>query len=49
MQFGKRPFRVYIDTDWNEPFIINPIADRMREQAVKTMRLEDLLPPKQKL
>ncbi|KAI4167322.1 MAG: hypothetical protein LQ348_007679 [Seirophora lacunosa] len=49
MGFGKRPFRVYIDTDWNEPFIIHPVADRMTEQALKTMRLEDPLTPKQNL
>ncbi|KAL8843501.1 MAG: hypothetical protein Q9170_000005 [Blastenia crenularia] len=46
MEFGKRPFRVHVDTEGDGAHIVNPVADRMREQALKALGLEDLLVPK---
>ncbi|KAL8826634.1 MAG: hypothetical protein Q9191_003682 [Dirinaria sp. TL-2023a] len=47
MEFGKRPFRVHVDTQGDGAHVVNPVADRMREQAMKDMELDDLLTPKQ--
>lgn len=47
MEFGKRPFRVHVDTEADGAHLVNPVADRMREQAMKDMELDDLLTPKQ--
>ncbi|KAL9012307.1 MAG: hypothetical protein Q9173_002928 [Seirophora scorigena] len=30
MEFGKRPFRVHVDTNWHWAHVVNPVADRMR-------------------
>ena len=47
MEFGKRPFRVHVDTEGDGAHVVNAMADRIREKAIKDMGLDDLLAPKQ--
>ena len=35
MEFGKKPFRVHVDTEADGAHVVNPVADRVREQALK--------------
>lgn len=46
MESGKRPFRVHVGTEADGAHCVNPVADRMREQTMKAMSLEDLLVPR---
>ena len=46
MEFGKRPFRVHVGTQADGAHVVNPVADRMREQTMKDMSLGDLLVPR---
>ncbi len=43
--FGKRPFRVHIDPAQDGAEIVNGIADRVRQELLRRIGLEDLLTP----
>ncbi|KAL9597306.1 MAG: hypothetical protein Q9219_005230 [cf. Caloplaca sp. 3 TL-2023] len=43
MEYGTRPFRVHVDTEGDGAHVVNPVADRVREQALKEMGLEACL------
>ena len=45
MSFGKRPFRVYIDPAQDGGEIVGVVADRIREEFLRRIGLEDLLTP----
>jgi NAD(P)-dependent dehydrogenase (short-subunit alcohol dehydrogenase family) len=46
---GKRPFRVHIDPSQDGAEIVNGVADRVRRELLRRMRLEDLLSPSHEL
>ncbi len=43
--FGKRPFRVHIDPAQDGAEIVNGVADRVRQELLRRIGLEDLLTP----
>jgi NAD(P)-dependent dehydrogenase (short-subunit alcohol dehydrogenase family) len=45
MPFGTRPFRVHIDPANDGAEIVNGVADRVRAEMLRNMRLADLLGP----
>jgi NAD(P)-dependent dehydrogenase (short-subunit alcohol dehydrogenase family) len=45
MPFGTRPFRVHIDPANDGAEIVNGVADRVREELLRNMKLADLLRP----
>ena len=45
MPFGARPFRVHIDPANDGAEIVNGVADRVRAELLRNMRLADLLRP----
>ena len=46
LPFGKRPFRVHVDPSQDGAEVVNAVADRMRREMYRAIRLEDLLSPK---
>jgi hypothetical protein len=46
---GKRPFRVHIDPSQDGAEIVNGVADRVREELLRRMGLEELLRPSHEL
>src|SRR5216683_1072955 len=45
MPFGTRPFRVHIDPAHDGAEIVNDVADRVRAELLRNMKLADLLRP----
>ena len=45
MPFGTRPFRVHIDPAQDGAEIVNGVADRVRAELLRNMKLADLLKP----
>ena len=45
LPFGKRPFRVHIDSAQDGAEIVNGVADRVRQELLRRIGLEDLLTP----
>jgi NAD(P)-dependent dehydrogenase (short-subunit alcohol dehydrogenase family) len=45
MPFGTRPFRVHIDPAHDGAEIVNGVADRVRAELLRNMKLADLLKP----
>jgi NAD(P)-dependent dehydrogenase (short-subunit alcohol dehydrogenase family) len=45
LPFGKRPFRVHVDPSQDGAEIVNGVADRMRREMYRNIRLEYLLHP----
>jgi len=45
MPFGTRPFRVHIDPANDGAEIVNGVADRVRAELLRNMKLADLLRP----
>jgi hypothetical protein len=45
MPFGTRPFRVHIDPAHDGAEIVNGVADRVRAELLRNMKLADLLRP----
>ena len=45
LPFGKRPFRVHIDPAQDGAEIVNGVADRVRQELLRRVGLEDLLKP----
>ena len=45
LPFGKRPFRVHIDPAQDGAEIVNGVADRVRQELLRRIGLEDLLTP----
>jgi NAD(P)-dependent dehydrogenase (short-subunit alcohol dehydrogenase family) len=45
MPFGTRPFRVHIDPGQDGAEIVNGVADRVRAELLRNMKLADLLTP----
>jgi hypothetical protein len=45
MPFGTRPFRVHIDPADDGAEVVNGVADRVRNEALRNMGLADLLRP----
>ena len=43
MPFGTRPFRVHIDPAQDGAEIVNGVADRVRAELLRNMKLADLL------
>ena len=45
LPFGRRPFRVHVDPSQDGAEIVNAVADRMRREMYRNLRLEELLHP----
>ena len=45
MPFGTRPFRIHIDPAHDGAEIVNGVADRVRAELLRNMKLADLLRP----
>jgi NAD(P)-dependent dehydrogenase (short-subunit alcohol dehydrogenase family) len=45
LPFGKRPFRVHVDPAQDGAEIVNGVADRVRQELLRRIGLEDLLTP----
>ena len=45
LPFGTRPFRVHIDPAQDGAEIVNGVADRVRAELLRNMKLADLLRP----
>src|SRR5262245_19215980 len=45
LPFGTRPFRVHVDPSQDGAEVVNAVADRMRREMYRNLRLEELLHP----
>jgi NAD(P)-dependent dehydrogenase (short-subunit alcohol dehydrogenase family) len=46
LPFGKRPFRIHIDPSDDGAAVVNPVADRIRAEFLRRIKLGDLLTPR---